>query len=61
MFLDNFSFYKGYTIPSLKMIDEYRQSIETLPPLDTPDVFGLHPNADISCQTKISQNMLGNI
>ena len=59
MFLDNFSFYKGYEIPHLKTIDDYRNSIETLPLIDTPDVFGLHPNADISCQTKVSQNMLG--
>jgi dynein heavy chain, axonemal len=61
MFLDNFSFYKGYEIPSLKSIDDYRNSIDTLPLIDTPDVFGLHPNADISCQTKVSQSMLDTI
>lgn len=60
MFTDNFAFYKGYTIPHLKTIDEFRQSIESLPFVDTPDAFGLHPNADISCQTKDSQRMLGN-
>lgn len=59
MFQENFSFYKGYTIPNLKTVDDYRQSIETLPLSDTPDVFGLHPNADISTQTKESQRMLG--
>jgi dynein heavy chain len=58
MFSDTFCFYKGYTIPHLKTIDEYRNSIENLPLIDTPDVFGLHPNADISCQTKESQKML---
>ncbi|KAJ1345302.1 hypothetical protein BSLG_000815 [Batrachochytrium salamandrivorans] len=61
MFLDTFCFYKGYLIPHLKSIDEYRQSIETLPLADTPDAFGLHPNADISCQTKESQRMLDTI
>ena len=60
MFLENFIFYKGYTIPQLKTIEEYRNSIEQLPLVDTPEVFGLHPNADISCQTKESQKMLGN-
>ena len=60
MFLENFAFYKGYIIPHLKSVDEYRNSIELLPLLDTPDVFGLHPNADISCQTKESGKMLGN-
>ena len=29
-----------------------------MPLQDTPEVFGLHPNADISCQTKESTNML---
>lgn len=61
MFQDSFNFYKGYTIPNLKGIDEYRSSIEALPLIDTPDVFGLHPNADISCQTKESQRMLDTI
>jgi dynein heavy chain len=59
MFQDNFNFYKGYVIPNLKTIEEYRASIEAIPLSDTPDVFGLHPNADISCQTKESQRMLG--
>ncbi|KAI8924469.1 dynein heavy chain and region D6 of dynein motor-domain-containing protein, partial [Entophlyctis helioformis] len=61
MFLDTFNFYKGYVIPHLKTIEEYRASIEALPLTDTPDVFGLHPNADISCQTKESQRMLETI
>ncbi|KAI8831564.1 dynein heavy chain and region D6 of dynein motor-domain-containing protein [Chytridium lagenaria] len=61
MFLDNFSFYKGYVIPHLKTVEEYRLSIESLPLVDTPDVFGLHPNADISSQTKDSQRMLDTI
>ncbi|KAJ3166591.1 Dynein heavy chain 5, axonemal [Geranomyces variabilis] len=61
MFADTFCFYKGYTIPHLKTVEEYRASIEGLPLLDTPDVFGLHPNADISSQTKESQQMLDTI
>ncbi|KAJ3339608.1 Dynein heavy chain 5, axonemal, partial [Kappamyces sp. JEL0680] len=61
MFLDTFNFYKGYVIPNLKTVEEYRLSIESLPISDTPDVFGLHPNADISTQTKESQRMLETI
>ncbi|KAI9141404.1 dynein heavy chain and region D6 of dynein motor-domain-containing protein [Paraphysoderma sedebokerense] len=61
MFADDFCFYKGYNIPQLKTIEEYRSSIEGLPLIDSPEVFGLHPNADISCQTKQSQNMLETI
>ncbi|RKP21518.1 hypothetical protein ROZALSC1DRAFT_20453 [Rozella allomycis CSF55] len=61
MFADNFQFYKNYTIPHLKSIDEYRKVIEEVPLVDSPEVFGLHPNADISCQTKESNLMLDNI
>jgi dynein heavy chain len=61
MFLDSFLFYKGYNIPHLKTVDDYRNSVEALPLTDTPDVFGLHPNADITCQTKESQNMLDTV
>jgi len=59
MFADNFLFAKGYNIPHLKTVEDYRASIETLPNVDTPDVFGLHANADIACQTKESSRTLG--
>jgi dynein heavy chain len=58
MFLDSFSFYKGYNIPQLKTVEEYRAAIDALPGGDTPDVFGLHPNADISCQSNATMRML---
>ena len=61
MFADNFNFFKGYTIPNLRTVDEFRNFIDALPLADTPDVFGLHPNADISSQTKTSQKMLDTI
>jgi len=61
MFADNFNFYKSYTIPHMKSIDEYRKFIDEIALVDTPEVFGLHPNADISCQTKESNRMLEDI
>ena len=48
MFLPTFKFYKGYTIPIMKTVKEYLDSIERLPLEDTPEIFGLHPNADIT-------------
>lgn len=48
MFSDTFGFYKGYSIPHGKTTDQFREAIEQLPLVDTPEVFGLHPNADIT-------------
>lgn len=51
---DSFEFYKGYTIPKAKKIDDIRQFIANMPPSDSPQAFGLHPNADI---TYVSQSL----
>ncbi|XP_046353935.2 dynein axonemal heavy chain 5-like isoform X1 [Haliotis rufescens] len=61
MFQDNFQFYTGYKIPRCKTIDEYRQYIDNLPLNDTPECFGLHPNADITYQTNTANTMLDTI
>ena len=48
MFQAAFRFYKGFPIPVMKTLKEYVDYIETLPLTITPEVFGLHPNADIT-------------
>ena len=48
MFNESFAFYKGYGIPQCKGLDQFKEAIEQLPLVDTPEVFGLHPNADIT-------------
>ena len=48
MFADTFAFYIGYKIPKQKKIEEILAFIEELPLVDSPEAFGLHPNADIT-------------
>ncbi|CAB1349768.1 unnamed protein product [Coregonus sp. 'balchen'] len=61
MFADKFCFYKGYTIPKAKNVPDYLLHIETLPLVDSPEVFGLHPNADITYQTNMANEILSTI
>ena len=48
MFSPTFSFYKGYAIPKCSNCNQYIEYINSLPLADTPEAFGLHPNADIT-------------
>ena len=48
MFKPTFKFYKGYSIAVHKTIKDYLDYIDSLPLVDTPEIFGLHPNADIT-------------
>ncbi|XP_074644897.1 dynein axonemal heavy chain 5-like [Tubulanus polymorphus] len=61
MFTPAFCFYKGYTIPKCAKLNEYLEFIATLQQTDTPEAFGLHPNADITYQTKTSKSILDTI
>lgn len=50
----------GYSIPKCRTVEDYRAAIENLPLVDSPEAFGLHPNADITYQTNMSKEVSSN-
>jgi dynein heavy chain, axonemal len=40
---------------------KYKEYIDTIPPVDSPEVFGLHSNADLTFRTKESLEMINTI
>lgn len=57
----NFEFYKNYKVPVTKNIQHYIDYINSLPINDTPEVFGLHGNADITYQINTAKGILDTI
>lgn len=50
-----------YVIPSEGDRDDYLKFIEELPLVNTPEVFGLHPNAEIGHFTQAVKEMWSNL
>lgn len=42
-------------------LENYVEMIESLPHVNTPDVFGLHPNAEIGYYTNASKEIWSNL
>merc|ERR1719498_192653 len=51
----------NYRIPDGLEINAYRSAIETIPPVDSPLIFGLHTNADLTYRLKDASEMLTTI
>ncbi|XP_072908128.1 dynein axonemal heavy chain 10 [Hemitrygon akajei] len=50
-----------YKIPKDGSKDDYTDEIESLPLANTPEVFGLHPNAEIGYYTHAARSMWGHL
>lgn len=56
-----FEFYKGYKVPQTRNLQGYVDYINGLPATDTPEVFGLHGNADITYQINTIKGIVSRI
>ncbi|RZC39074.1 dynein heavy chain 5, axonemal [Asbolus verrucosus] len=56
-----FEFYRGYKVPQTRNLQGYVDYINSLPATDTPEVFGLHANADITYQINTAKGILDTI
>jgi dynein heavy chain len=50
-----------YDLPEWGPLENYTKKVETLPLVNTPAVFGLHPNAEIGYFTSASKDMWRNL
>ncbi|KAK9891390.1 hypothetical protein WA026_014631 [Henosepilachna vigintioctopunctata] len=58
LFESNFEFAKGYKVVRFKQVSEYLTHIDSFASTDPPQVYGLHPNANITYQTNTTSSML---
>ncbi|CBY15208.1 unnamed protein product, partial [Oikopleura dioica] len=61
MLKPEFKFKGEYIVPQCKTVADYHSYIDNLPLADSPEVFGLHKNADITYQTKTANSTLSTI
>ncbi|XP_014673932.1 PREDICTED: dynein heavy chain 8, axonemal-like isoform X2 [Priapulus caudatus] len=61
MFAKEFEFHEGYQVIASTNIEQLRLSIEKLPSMDSPEVFRLHPNANIAYQTNRANKIFSTI
>merc|ERR1712139_531646 len=58
---NNYGAEYNYRIPEGLDIHTFRSAIETIPPVDSPLIFGLHTNADLTYRLKDASEMLTTI
>lgn len=61
LFEEGFEFHRGYPVLHYKQNAEYIRAFEDFPTNDPPQLFGLHPNANITYQTNTCQDILDTI
>ncbi|OQS05067.1 dynein heavy chain, outer arm [Thraustotheca clavata] len=47
-----------YVVPEVVELDDYHRVLNTFPKVDSPEIFGLHPNADLTFRVKEVSSLL---
>jgi dynein heavy chain len=58
---NNYASEYNYKIPDGLEVQNFRDAIDTMPPVDSPLIFGLHPNADLTYRLKDNAEMITTI
>jgi len=58
---NNYASDYNYKIPDGLEIAQFKEAIETIPMVDSPNIFGLHSNADLMFRQKDNQEMITTI
>ena len=53
--------FKGYVVPDETDIAKFRAAIEDIPSQESPEIFGLHPNADLTFRTLAVAGMIDTV
>lgn len=61
MFQESFEFSRGYNVPLYPKVGEYLEHIKRLPIIESPEVMGLHPNAELAYNASVAKEILGTI
>jgi dynein heavy chain len=56
-----FTFHAGYRVPDCRTLADLRASVDELPHGDSPEIFGMHGNADIIYRTRETATVLQTI
>ena len=50
----------SYRVPDSTEVDAFRAAVEGLPGQESPEIYGLHPNADLTFRTlQVQEGMAG--
>jgi len=56
-----FSFADGYRMPDVRTVEDYRRNADAIPPKESPEVYGLHVNAELKYWTDQATSILKEI